>query len=531
MLKRESTWECMAKFVRAVFPMLIVLRLADQKEPVMDKLYFYVRRMDKTLNQSKIILDDLQHNTHEISWRLLSMIKDDESNDYDDSEASDENNDNTDSETDDEASLGQKVIDIWNKRRNKLVNDFAIAGWMLSPIPDIFEDSTANMTGEHRDAIDRLLKKMFATCLADDSDELALTMNTFWEEFEHFKSKSGQFDKSYIWSSQNRDLTLGKSHLWHKKNSYVQTKILGKFACRVCSKIVGMGSAERNWGDVKHLKSDKRSHLSAEAVEKQATIFGASCMADAALERQKAQESTADRYKFWDESDFDREFDMFATKELKRPPARIIKCYLEQWEEEKRLEKDDVSKAKFLRKYGGLEFDDIDDGTHYTIDSKDMHFQSRGKKTDLGWCVKAYAEEAKDFQKWLINDGCALHDCLATYYRKHPEKNVKVLLLQDQVEEIVNLEAEADATIQKESETASSKSPTKPNSSKKKNQRQGDTSVSSVDLTLCGGCGQKVGPAHKCDICKRNMHPFCGREIGEEGYGSTVRCKKCDEQS
>ena len=78
----------MAKFVRAVFPMLIVLRLADQKEPVMDKLYFYVRRMDKTLNQSKIILDDLQHNTHEISWRLLSMIKDDESNDYDDSEAS-----------------------------------------------------------------------------------------------------------------------------------------------------------------------------------------------------------------------------------------------------------------------------------------------------------------------------------------------------------------------------------------------------------------------------------------------------------
>jgi len=33
-------------FVRAVFTVLIVFRLADKK-PVMDKLHFYVRRMDQ----------------------------------------------------------------------------------------------------------------------------------------------------------------------------------------------------------------------------------------------------------------------------------------------------------------------------------------------------------------------------------------------------------------------------------------------------------------------------------------------------
>lgn len=44
----------------------------------------------------------------------------------------------------------------------------------------------------------------------------------------------------------------------------------------------------------------------------------------------------------------------------------------------------------------------------------------------------------------------------------------------------------------------------------------------------CGGCGNSVGPVHKCDICERNMHPFCGRTIGEEGYGSAVRCPECD---
>ena len=56
-----------------------------------------------------------------------------------------------------------------------------------------------------------------------------------------------------------------------------------------------MGSAERNWGDVKYLKSEKRSHLSAEAVEKQATIFGASCMMDADIERKKVQSNTEER--------------------------------------------------------------------------------------------------------------------------------------------------------------------------------------------------------------------------------------------
>jgi len=69
--------------------------------------------------------------------------------------------------------------------------------------------------------------------------------------------------------------------------SFFDTKVLGQFACRVCSKIVGMGSTERNWGDVKFMKSEKRSHLSPAATEKQATIFGASCMVDAALEQKK----------------------------------------------------------------------------------------------------------------------------------------------------------------------------------------------------------------------------------------------------
>ncbi|MFN7263246.1 MAG: hypothetical protein ACK5TW_00035, partial [Cyanobacteriota bacterium] len=193
-LKRDSTWEIMAKFIRAVFPMLIVLRLADQKDPVMDKLLFYVRRMDRCLEKSKETLDELEEKTKGVSWRVLNDLDDtnahsDNSESDDDHTEVDDSSDNTIDDTEGIQStktLGQKVIDIWQKRRPKLVSDFAIAGWLLSPIPEIFADSKANMDGAHKAAVDRLLKKMYAAELADDSDELARIMNTFCDEFEDF---------------------------------------------------------------------------------------------------------------------------------------------------------------------------------------------------------------------------------------------------------------------------------------------------------------------------------------------------------
>ena len=93
---------------------------------------------------------------------------------------------------------------------------------MLCPIPEIYNDAAKNMNGEHRDAIDRLLKKKYACELADDSEELATLMNTFWDEFEHFRSKTQHFEKQYIWSATNRDLSSGNSYMWHKKKGNSQ---------------------------------------------------------------------------------------------------------------------------------------------------------------------------------------------------------------------------------------------------------------------------------------------------------------------
>mgnify|MGYP001810512301 CR=1 FL=1 len=534
----------MTKFVRAVFPMLIVLRLADQKDPVMDKLYFYVRRMDKTLAKSKEILDELTEKTQGQSWQFLnsmtedgSLIDDESSTNDSEPEATILSSGTDDSDNEAVTSLGQKVIDIWTKRRKKLVSDYAISGWLLSPIPEVFEDARINMTGDHRDAMERLVQKTMGSRFADDSDELAGIMNKFWSEFEHFRTKTGHFAKAYIWNPKNPDLLLGRSHLWHRTNSYFHTEILGKFACRVCSKIVGMGSAERNWGDVKHLKTEKRSHLSTESVQKQATIFGASCMADAALERLKAQSNTTEPYKFWDEDDFDAQFDMFAVQPPAKKPPRILKCYFEDWEEEHVRKKDDVSEAKFLQKYGGLEFKDIDNGRLLKISAAEMYY------TKKKWCVAALTEDGNE-EPWLIEEGCPLHDCLALYYKKRPDKNVKIVLRKNQISDIALLSDALPSDGLPEKSTTKKlpeKSTTKKSPKKRKSNSSGTNdkdppttdpkrsrASTSDSLSPCGGCGQPVSPVHKCDLCYRSMHPFCGRTIGEEGHGSSVRCKECD---
>ena len=179
LLKMDITWEIMYKLVRAVFPLLIVLRLSDQQEAFMDKLYFYVRKMDTTLNKSKDLLDEAQRQTKLVSWKtLLDMNKKEIRGDTTSSSES-ENDSDTCMEDDDDITLGAKVLEAWKKRRNKLINDFSITGWLLSPIPEVYIDSSANMTGEHRDAVERLLKKMYASGMADDSDELAALLSDF----------------------------------------------------------------------------------------------------------------------------------------------------------------------------------------------------------------------------------------------------------------------------------------------------------------------------------------------------------------
>jgi hypothetical protein len=93
-------------------------------------------------------------------------------------------------------------------------------------------------------------------------DKMGSLINSFWQEFEDFQSKTCPYaNQEYIFRN-HVDLSSGNIHFWHKKETLRFTIIFGRFACRVCSKILGIGSAEHSWGDVKHLKTNQQSHLS-----------------------------------------------------------------------------------------------------------------------------------------------------------------------------------------------------------------------------------------------------------------------------
>ena len=165
--------------------------------------------------------------------------------------------------------------------------------------------------------------------------------DTFWQEWDDFSDKRGvAYSSEYIWNGTNID--NGETYKWHKLYTLHTTEVLGKFACRVTSKILGIGSAERSWGDVKHIKTDKRSHMSASRTEKSATIFGASCAQKAAIQQKLKEESG--NYKsnlFFDDEDLAISLKIEHQDVIKALPcARPFNAWVEDWE---------LSRKKILR--------------------------------------------------------------------------------------------------------------------------------------------------------------------------------------
>ena len=263
--------------------------------------------------------------------------------------------------------------------------------------------------------------------------ELDQLKNKFWTEFYAFQSKSGPTyeGRDYIW--QHSDITNGNSYWWHKMFTYSSTEIFGKVACRVSSKILGIGSCERAWGDVKHNKIGKRSHLGADRTKKQSTIYGYDSMQKAYLKRSIKKKDQP--FKFWDDDDFTTALDIFVedTKEkAKKVTARFFRAFEEDWEHAAIRKKDPVHEAKLLRKYGGLRFYDPDENVECYLSATDLQW-SRPTKVGGGYMVVAYDEDyiegaddsLEHVQPWFINGD--LREVIEQYYKNKPVEGITIV--------------------------------------------------------------------------------------------------------
>lgn len=271
-------------------------------------------------------------------------------------------------------------------------------------------------------------------------------INKFWSEHEDFHDKKGKFgNREHIYKN-HVDIISGRSHIWHKKESVRYTDLFGKFAARVCSKILGIGSAERAWGDVKHLKTNKRSHLSGDRIKKQATIYGASCMFEATTKREiptkYEYDSSWKPSRYWTEDDGNLIYNYGDNVEdndtTSSKPKRIFNAWVEDWEIGYIRNNDPVAEQKLLKKYGGLMWKDADCTTHqkFFLSSKESMKWFRLTKKGGGWCVIAYdqfydenasiEEKEKHMEPWEITDD--LISSIEEYYTLiNPNQNIVVV--------------------------------------------------------------------------------------------------------
>jgi hypothetical protein len=165
----------------------------------------------------------------------------------------------------------------WTYYRSQLLTDYVRVAYLLSPNPKVHADANENMEAEDKLAMERVLVKLFLPGYIEDNEvwerKKAPMVDELFSELKDFQQKLGYFKKMSIWiAAEDPNLP---SYLWHQKYSLIFTKWLGKLACIVLSKMLGIGEAERIWKVNKQVRGGQRSRLTPEKTKKQSTIAAA----------------------------------------------------------------------------------------------------------------------------------------------------------------------------------------------------------------------------------------------------------------
>ncbi len=152
--------------------------------------------------------------------------------------------------------LADQVMRFWLKCREKLIHDYSLVGYILCPHPMIMAHAVINKSTIHDEAVERLITKLIldSNLVGEErTTSRARLIDTFLTEHGDFINKRHSFANDNIWIMAKEPNVL--AYHWHQKYLLPVTKVLGKLACIVLSKILGIGMAERNWKQVKAVKS------------------------------------------------------------------------------------------------------------------------------------------------------------------------------------------------------------------------------------------------------------------------------------
>ena len=195
---------------RAPYPWLRILRLADKKSAVMDKLLFFVRQASIFLPRFLAIAEAIAKTflTDDII-RVMTCTKDilaasdkartdnssDDSDSDSDSEAVNEEEEDQDSKIKTEEakewpgnSLVHRVMRIWVRRKKPRVHSYSLVGHLCSPNPIIIADAVKAMSTDisvYEEAVEDLIKKLLLdpNLVGDERiQEYAYLTEEFWKD-------------------------------------------------------------------------------------------------------------------------------------------------------------------------------------------------------------------------------------------------------------------------------------------------------------------------------------------------------------
>ena len=87
------------------------------------------------------------------------------------------------------------MASLWTTHKHKLKHNYAIMGWALSVMPEVYKDARERLTGIHRDVIERVVRKLFKYPYTNKfpilkgklEDEI---VDLFWDELKAFCNKT-----------------------------------------------------------------------------------------------------------------------------------------------------------------------------------------------------------------------------------------------------------------------------------------------------------------------------------------------------
>jgi len=248
---------------------------------------------------------------------------------------------------------------------------------MLSPNPKIMAHCAINKSSLHVNAADHLIEKLILDPMLVGTkrrEKLADLIDKFKDEYGEFTSQQGRFAKDNIRMVAAKQETEGFH--WHAKYSIETTEVLGRLACLVLSKILGIGTAERNWKQLKKVKKGDRAKTGIEKTTKQVLIFSQHQMMCGALRRTALSVAG----KLWDDNNFaSMKMDEYCKDlearvgDVDKPmiPMRVVRLWQERWEVPARQGGKGHAQliARMEKKYVGLKLDEMEQGWNiYTID-------------------------------------------------------------------------------------------------------------------------------------------------------------------